>query len=432
MKVLLVKPKFPYPYSKGEYTYNRFFPPLALANCAALLEEVGCEVKILDVGAQMVRPHKMKQIAKDFDKIFITSSSLDKWQCPNIDITPFLDTVRVIKEVNNEVYLIGYHGTVEPKAILRKTEARAVIIGEPEYVVRDICKSTELASVKGICYKDGKGVVITKAQEQVDLKKLPIPAFHLLDFSRYSYEILGRRLSLFEISRGCRFKCSFCNKVMYGEGVRTKSKEQIFREISLAVEKYKVKTAYFMDLDFLSDKKIAVEFCDYLIKKKYKLKWVCQTRPDLLDIEILKKMKEAGCRIVHLGVEAGSQELLDSINKGITVDQIKSAFKMCKRVGLLTLAFCLFGFPGETDAQRRKAFNFIKELDPDFVSFHKLIFYKGCTIGNAEDQNHKEIDRFIAKAMLEYYLRPIYLFKLNLYTIYCGLRLMWGRIRSLQ
>ena len=73
-----------------------------------------------------------------------------------------------------------------------------------------------------------------------------------------------------------------------------------------------------------------------------------------------------------------------------------------------------------------------KELDPDFVSFHKLIFYKGCTIGNAEDQNHKEIDRFIAKAMLEYYLRPIYLFKLNLYTIYCGLRLMWGRIRSLQ
>jgi len=200
----------------------------------------------------------------------------------------------------------------------------------------------------------------------------------------------------------------------------------------LAVEKYKINTAYFMDLDFLSDREIVSDFCDYLIKKKYRLKWVCQTRPDLLDIEILKKMKEAGCRIVHLGVEAGSQELLDSVNKEIAVDKIEKAFKMCKTVGLQTLAFCLFGLPGETDTHRRKAFNFIKKLDPDLVSFHKLILYKGCTIGNGECQYQRDVDRFIAKAMLKYYLRPAYLFKLNPYTIVCGLKLMWGRISSLQ
>lgn len=432
MKVLLVKPWFPYPYSKGEYTCNRIFPPLALANCAALLERIGCEVKILDAGAQRIKLPKMKEIAKGFDKIFVTSSSLDKWQCPNIDITPFLDAVRCLREVNDELYVIGYHGTVEPEAILEKTQARAIIIGEPEYTVRDICRNVELASIKGICYRDEKGVVITEPQEQVDLKKLPIPAFHLLDFGRYSYEILGSRLCLFEISRGCRFNCSFCNKVMYGTGLRVKSKEQIFQEVSLAVEKYKVATAYFMDLDFLSNKEIVSELCDYLIKKKYKLKWVCQTRPDLLDIEIVKKMKEAGCRIIHLGVEAGSQELLDSVNKEVTVDKIEKAFKMCKMVGLQTLAFCLFGLPGETDAQRRKAFNFIKKLDPDFVSFHKLIPYKGCTIGDNQYQYHGDVDRFIAKAMLQYYLRPVYLFRLNPYTIFCGLKLMWGRIKSLQ
>ena len=432
MKVLLVKPWFPYPYSKGEYTYNRIFPPLALANCAALLEDEGCEVAIVDAGAEKIKLPKLKKIAEEFDKIFITSSSLDKWQCPNIDITPFLDTVKCIKDVNSELYLIGYHGTVDPEAILEQTQAKAVIIGEPEYSVRDICRKGELASVKGICYKDEEGVAITEAQEQVDLKKLPIPAFHLLDFGRYSYEILGSRLCLFEINRGCRLNCSFCNKIMYGEGLRTKAKEQIFREVSLAVEKYKVATAYFMDLDFLSDREIASELCDYLIKKKYKLKWVCQTRPDLLDIEIVKKMKEAGCRIIHLGVEAGSQELLDSVNKGVTVDKIRAAFKMCKTVGLQTLAFCLFGLPGETDAQRRKTFNFIKKLDPDFVSFHKLTPYKGSTIGNGEYQRQDKVDRFIAKAMLKYYLRPVYLFRLNPYMISCGLRLMWGRIKSLQ
>ena len=431
MKVLLVKPSFPYPYSRGEFTYNRIFPPLDLVNCAAVLESAGHKVKILDAHALRIKPEKIKKSAGGFDKIFITSSALDRWQCPNIDISPFLDAVNYLREANNELYITGYHGTAEPEAILQTTKARAVILGEPEYSVLDICSKNDLSSARGICYKDGDKVVMTAKQEPVKMNKLPVPAFHLLDFNRYSYEILGRRLSLFEISRGCRFNCSFCNKVMYGDGLRVKSKEQIMLEVSTAVEKYRVESAYFMDLDFLSDKKTAEELCDYLIEKEYKFQWACQARADLLDEAMLGKMQNSGCRIIHLGVESGTQGLLDGINKGITVEKMKKAVRMCKEAGIKTLAFYLFGLPDETKAHRKKAFSFMRELDTDFISLHRVIPYKGSRIKQTDYQCQEDIDRFIRGAMLRYYLRPSYLFRLSPFVLSRGLKLLWGRINSL-
>ncbi|MCK5084023.1 MAG: hypothetical protein KAR31_14030, partial [Candidatus Omnitrophica bacterium] len=94
MNILLVKPFWPYPYSKGEHTYNRMWLPLSLANCAALLEGQGNKVEILDAHSLRIKPGDIKSHLNGFDKIFITSSSLDRWQCPNIDIEPFLETIR--------------------------------------------------------------------------------------------------------------------------------------------------------------------------------------------------------------------------------------------------------------------------------------------------------------------------------------------------
>ena len=109
MNILLVHPYWPYPYSRGEFTYNRIWPPLCLANCAALLEREGHKVRILDANAQRIKPDRLARNIEGYNKIFITSSTLDKWQCPNIDITPFLQTVLKIRELTDEVYCMEYN-----------------------------------------------------------------------------------------------------------------------------------------------------------------------------------------------------------------------------------------------------------------------------------------------------------------------------------
>lgn len=431
MRILLVKPCWPYPYTKGEDTYNRIFPPLCLLNCAAFLEKDGYNVSVLDAHAQRIKPDKLKSYVKDYDKIFVTSSSLDRWQCPNIDITPFLEAVRCIKETSEEVYVMGYHGTVEPEKILNLTGVKAVIMGEPENTALDICKGGDLTEIKGVSFEHGKEVVSTAKRELLNLENMPVPAFHLLNFNRYSYEILGGRFSLFEINRGCSFKCRFCNKVMYGDTLRTKTERQVFDELTQAIEKFNVKTGYFMDLDFLSNRDMANNVCEYLIKKNYRFKWTCQARIDRLDNEIVKKMKRAGCAIIHLGAETGSQRLLDYLNKGITIERIEKAVRICKSAGIKTLVFFLVGLPLETEKDRIEALDFFKKINPDFVSFHKLFPYKGTGICQDKLVFNKDLDEFIRYGLLQYYLRPLYLRNFLPSFALGGFRLFLRRMQNL-
>jgi radical SAM superfamily enzyme YgiQ (UPF0313 family) len=430
MKILLINPYWPYPYNRGEYTYNRIWIPLSLANCAAVLQKNGFDVKILDCHALRIKPASISDYAKGYDKIFITSSPLDKWQCPNIDISHFLQTVQYLKTLTEEVYLIGYHGTAEPQRLLNLTKAKAVLRGEPEETILEVCREEKLHKIGGISFADNGRIVSTSSRNLVDMKLLPTPAYHLLDFKRYFYEVLGRNFALFEVSRGCSFRCKFCNKIMYGEDARTKTREQVLEEIKQGVEAYGVRTGYFIDLDFLSNRTIAEEVCEYLISKKYKFRWTCQTRPDLLDADILKKMKMAGCQLIHIGIEAGFQRSLDYLNKNITVTEADRALKLCRKTGIKTLAFFLFGLPDETERDRAKALSLIKKMNPTLVSFHRLIPYKGADISCSEFMRD-DVNRFIRKAFFKYYLRPSYLWKLSIPTILTTTKLFYGRIKTL-
>ena len=315
MHILLLKPYCPYPYSRGEDTYNRIWPPLSMLNCAGILEENGFQVKILDAHAQRIIPKKVYKHIQGFDKIFITSSSLDRWQCPNIDISLFLDTVKEVRKNTSEVYILGYHGTLSPERILDDTKAKAVIRAEPEDKVLKICQDQRLGDIPGLTFRQGQEIISTKNSSPLDLNSLSIPAYHLINLNRYFYEILGERFALFEGSRGCNFNCKFCDKLMYPGPLRKKDSKKLIVEIKYLIEKYKIRSGYFIDLDFLSNIDTAVAVCEFLAEKKYKFQWSCQTRADSLNPGTLALMKKAGCRIIHLGIESGSQRLLDSSNR---------------------------------------------------------------------------------------------------------------------
>ncbi len=431
MKILLCKPYWPYPYGENEHTYNRIWPPLCLANYAALLEREGHEVRILDAHALRIKPHDIKPYLEGFDKIFITSSTLDRWQCPNLDTSTFFETVRQIKESTDEVYVLGYHGTVAPEDVLTQTQAKAVIRGEAELTIPEICAGKDLSEIRGITYFNNDRIVSNPGRENIDLKTMPVPAFHLLDSSAYFYEILGKDFMLLEIGRGCKWSCKFCNKIMYEPVFRLKSIEQIKEEIRYVVERRGIKTAYFIDLEFLSRKSLVDEICDFLIEKGYDFQWCCQTRADSLDPDIVKKMKKAGCTLIHIGVESGIQKFLDLSGKHITQEKLKRGVELCKDAGIKTLAFFMFGLKGETAGDREETFRFAKTLNTDFVSFHKVYPYTAGNVYLPDVASNKTIDHYIFKAYLKYYLRKAYLMETDLFTLLRNFKLFVGRLATL-
>ncbi|MCD4779890.1 MAG: B12-binding domain-containing radical SAM protein [Candidatus Omnitrophica bacterium] len=432
MNVLLVKPYWVYPYSKGEYTYNRIWPPIALANSAALLEQQGHKVQILDAHALRIKPADIPSSAEGYDQVFVTSSTLDRWQCPNMDITSFYNTVAMLRSATENVYVMGYHGTVDPEAMLLRTRAKAVIRGAPEQGVVSLCGREKLEDIGGISYEQNGRIVSSAARGELDMKEFPVPAYHLLDVKKYQYEILGRHFMLFETQRGCPYQCRFCNKMMYPEKLMGKSIEQIQKELSTAMERYGVRSGYFIDLDFLIHRDITEQICEFLIKKKYSFKWCCQTRPDQIQLDLLKMMKSAGCQLIHLGVESGLEKFLTLSQKHSSLKSIEKAVSLCEQVGIQTLAFYLFGFKGESSADRQAIFEYAKRLNTNYVSFHKIYPYQFDEILMPDLLHNEDIDKFIRAKTMQYYLRWNYLKKAQPLAVIRSLNLLFGRYTSLM
>ena len=187
-----------------------------------------------------------------------------------------------------------------------------------------------------------------------------------------------------------------------------------------------------MDLEFLAYKELINDVCDFLITRKYDFIWCCQTRADSLDREILRKMKKAGCQLIHIGVESGVQRILDISGKRTTVDQLESGVRMCEKIGIKTLAFFMFGFNGETLQEREATFRFAKKLNTDFASFHKVSQYRQNGVYLPEEDSNKEIDAYIRKTYFKYYLRLAHLRKENMMTLARGFKLFLGRLITLS
>lgn len=421
----------PWQYSEKEII-SRAWPPLSLANCAAMLRERGFNVSIIDANAERLKPEEVSNRVRlsDAKKVFITSTPIDRWQCPYIDSSPFIECVKSIKAAckgtKTELYVMGTHGTVEPKRVLDITKVNAVIIGEPELTVLKICEKDSLENVNGICYKDGNEIVIKRENMLLDLNELPLPAFDLLPMKKYFYELLGKDFTLLEASRGCPFNCIFCLKKMYGSGYRKKSVEKIIKDIEYAM-KNNIKNVYFIDLEFTVDRNLVVELCDFLVKKRkegYEFNWCCQTRADTVDRKLLQKMHDAGCKLIHFGIESGSQRMIKIMNKGANLKRIEEGVKATMSVGIEAACFFMFGLPTETKSERKETIEFAKKLNPTYASFHVAIPYTGTEFGNAcsvrsyngkkffplcdPSRNYDELRATAKKAYLQFYLRPRY------------------------
>ncbi|RLC10386.1 MAG: hypothetical protein DRH43_06440 [Deltaproteobacteria bacterium] len=425
MKVLLVNPGWGKMVSRVGRRFNRAWPPLGLMIGAALLEKTGADVRIIDGRVACNWRKRLRREAKESDWIGLTSSPLDRWQCPNLEIAHFVDIARELP--SDRLLIMGAHGTLFPQAMLKATGAKGVIIGEPEEKLAALCTTEDWTSIPGIVFRRGAEIARTGESSPLDLSRLPMPAFHLIKPQKYSYELLGRPFALFETSRGCPYDCSFCFKAMYGRGVRYKPIKQLMAEIECAVREHGFRYGYFMDLEFTANRNHAAAVCDELIGRKYSLRWCCQTRADAVDAALLDLMRQAGCRLIHFGVESGSPRILNEINKRINLESIERGIRLTKEAGIECACFFMLGFPGETESEMEQTIKLARKLNPSYASFHAVTPYPGTSLAKSlhpsvstevsemhfpvhcAGHNPAFLDNMVRRAYLSYYLRLPYL-----------------------
>ena len=426
-KILLVNPDWRGIGRQKQAQFKRIWPPLDLANAAALLEEKDFSVRILDNNVERMRPESIGILAEGYDKIFVTSTPYDRWQCPSLDIGFFFDTVsRIPRE---RLYLMGAHVTERPRPILQKTRARAAILGEPEQTILDLALrdtgSEVPEEVPGIAFFRESGMITTLPRKHFpNLDALPFPAYHLLSMNRYFYEFMGNHFAIMETSRGCPFHCSFCYLGMYGKVFRRKSLPRVLEEIRWATTRYRVKNIYFMDLEFGLDRDYLLSFCrELVLRNNMGIQWCCQTRVTDMDVEVLKWMKKAGCGLIHFGVESGSDRILKQTGKGITISDCERAISLTRAAGIRTAVFMNFGFPGETKAEMEATIRLAVRLNPSYAAFHLIVPFPGTKIASDADVDYADLPshlyphyneehdlaflkRMLRKAYFRFYLRP--------------------------
>ncbi|MCP4579553.1 MAG: B12-binding domain-containing radical SAM protein [Deltaproteobacteria bacterium] len=428
--ILLVNPHWQGIKRQLQPQFKRVWQPLDLALAAALLEENGFTVQILDNNVDRLSPEAIGRLAEGFEKIFITSTPYDRWQCPSLDIQFFFDTVRHIPR--NRLYIMGAHVTERPEVILKKSGARAAILGEPEQTILDIAqkdKDNEIcALIQGIAYLKGNRLVKTATREQpLDLNQLPYPAYHLLKMDQYRYEFMGGGFAILEGSRGCPHGCHFCYLGMYGPRFRQKPLERLLDEVRYITREFQVQNIYFMDLEFGLNRKHLIAFCKALLELDLGIRWCCQTRVTDVDGEVLNWMKKAGCTLIHFGVEAGSERILHQTGKGLTVKDCVRALELTREAGIKTALFMNFGFPGETLSEMNLTVELAIRLNPTYAAFHLIVPFPGTELArqtgldmaafpphlyphfNFIDHDLKTLKSVLRKAYLRFYLRPAYL-----------------------
>lgn len=384
MRVLLINPPKSRP-DDVEFVTDTVTPPMGLAYLAAVLEQAGHKVEVIDAPA----------VSADFSRIRSAVKSLKPGLVGITATTPYifdaLKVARIAKQVYPDAFVVlgGPHPTLMPVETLQaESNVDAVCIGEGERTIVEIaeklesCNTVNLSEIDGIAYRiNGRPVVNRRRPLIKDLDSLPFPARHLLPMN--CYKAFGARGPLGTIitSRGCPFGCAFCaTPRIWGRVFRARSPKNIVDEIEDFVSKYRSRHIEFIDDIFTLNKRRVVEICREIKSRGLDILWGCSSRVDTITNELMKLMKSAGCYIIYFGVESGVQRILNRLAKGVSLEQVKRAFKWAKEVGIQTVASFILGTPGETLEEMKKTLQFAKSLDPDFAQFSILTPYPGTQI----------------------------------------------------
>ena len=361
------------------------YPPIELAHVAAVLEEAGHGVQIIDCDAAGLETDAaLAAILEAGAQVVILDTS-----STSLEVDLALAN-RVRSGGVGCVALLGSQVTYAPDEIFARGGVDVVVRGEPEYSVRDLVQAVGQESgfggVGGLSWIDGKGE--THHEEDRPkinaLDELPLPARHLLDNACYHFPGHDGAVTTIKSSRGCPFDCSFCGYTLaQGLRFRFRSPEHVLLEIEDLYRNHGLRHIVFRDPIFSTRKDRVRKICEGILERGFgDLYWQCETAIKTLDRETLEMMAKAGCRHISLGVESGNLKIqeLHCGNKLNDHEQAVGVFRDCRELGIETRAFCMIGFPEETPAMADETIELINRLDPDQVQFCAVTAYPGTPL----------------------------------------------------
>ena len=352
-------------------------PPTDLMYMAAVAEEKGATCKIIDY--TLNEEHTVDDLIKDileFNPDYLILSTTTP------TVSRDLAVCKKVKEASPKIKILakGAHFLkFDVKALEEFPELDMIIRGEAEWAVRDILSETAPDKIGGLTWRGSDGIV--KNPDRVyteELDSLPFPARHLIDNSLYVRPDNGRVQGTIKVARGCPFDCFFClATAVSGQKVRMRSPENILAEVRECIEKYNIRDFLFWSDIFNVDKAWVERLCTMIIDSRLKFIWATNTRTDTITLEMAKLMRRSGCRLVSVGIESGSQELLDKMGKKIDIVQIKEAFRIFKKAGLHSFAYYIIGLPWETRETFEETIRLAIYLDSDFANFFTATAFPG-------------------------------------------------------
>ena len=236
----------------------------------------------------------------------------------------------------------------------------------------------EEEGIKNMIYRRGNEIVKKTSLRTAEKEyTIPIPR-HELFMNNYNYPFVRRRpFATVLTDYGCPYHCSFC--VIETLGFKQRPVDNVIAELRY-LKTLGFREIYFNDQTFGIKRTRAEELCDRIAKEGLGFGWVCWSRVDVINEELLKLMKGAGCHTILFGVETASEKSLKSMGKGYTLREVEETFRLCKKYGVRTLATYILGLPGENKKDIIKTIEFAIKLDSDFVSFNTLIPRAGTQI----------------------------------------------------
>ncbi|HEX9190624.1 MAG TPA: radical SAM protein [Candidatus Deferrimicrobiaceae bacterium] len=343
---------------------------MPLAQIATVLRHAGIESCVVDAPVEGLTPGRFAAMLSPRDLVFCMVSPLSV----GIDL-PFLRWIRGRSGARTAVF--GAYPTFQPGEAIVSEGVDFLIRGEPEEGARQLAlllargghpSETPLSGI-GWRIGDRTGIPGNEAPRP-DLDSLPFPDRKLLPPpERYFNPVVrNTRFTTAFTSRGCFGKCTFCTSARFhGGNARYRSAERVLEELR-GIRKSGIREVFFRDELFTGDRKRLEVLCREIPRQVPDLRWVCSTRVDLVSREVARMMREAGCHLIRMGVESGSQQILDRIRKGITVAQTAAAFEACRAAGLDTHAHAMIGLPGETRDQFGETLRLLREIRPSYLT----------------------------------------------------------------
>lgn len=357
------------------------FPPIGLLEIAVYLKHRSfSEIELIDGEIEGLSQEGLSC------KIALGNPGLIVLQSTTPTIEDDFCFAALLKERLKEsrIIITGIHATVLPEEVLRQETIDYAAIGEPEETVSDLAvyllrNKGSLKEIQGLAYKDSGRIVINGRRQPKDNYDYPLlPDRTLLENNRYIMPLTGKPFALIKVSRGCDFSCAFCtSKAYYGPGWRARSPENIVAEIKDIKEKTGIDTFLFLADTFNGKKEFVRGLTSLIIAEDLNIKWVSNSRLDLIDEEMASLMQRSGCILVSLGIESYSQRLLKRSGKALQEDAIKRGIDILRKHGIKTYGYFIFGLEGESKAgilrtALRAAFSGL-----NFAQFYSLTPYPG-------------------------------------------------------